>query len=70
MGVNYGMNRVRFITPVLVGARVRALTQLMSAERTLQGLRLVTNVTLEVEGEARPAMIAEAISLFVTDTKQ
>lgn len=66
MGINYGLDRVRFLTPVLVGTRVRAISELRSAEVTASGLRVKTNVTMEVEGEQKPAMIAEAISLYPT----
>lgn len=65
MGINYGLNTVRFLTPVPVGSRVRAITQLISAEPASGGIRLTANVTMELEGAQKPAMVAEAISLYI-----
>lgn len=65
MGINYGLNRVRFLAPVPVGSRVRAVTQLLSAEVTPGGIRLVTNVTMELEGVSKAAMVAESVSVYV-----
>src|SRR5262249_62211007 len=50
MGINYGLNRVRFTGPVPAGSRVRARFRLASAERLEQGVQLVWNVTVELEG--------------------
>ena len=66
-GLNYGLDKVRFIAPVKAGARVRARAKLRGAEaqdkfRTL--LRL--DCTLEIEGEAKPALVAELLCLLVS----
>lgn len=65
MGVNYGGNKVRFLTPVRSGSRVRgAFTLLKLAERKPGTWEQVIEYTLEIEGEEKPALIAEWISLF------
>src|SRR3954454_23084245 len=62
---NYGLNRVRFITPVKVGARVRMRTKLQSVEEVGPGAIQMTNVqTIEIEGSERPAMVAESLIRF------
>lgn len=62
MGVNYGSNRVRFPDAVPVGSRVRARFVLGKVERIEGGVQIQWNVTIEREGAAKPAMVAELIS--------
>ncbi len=63
MGVNYGLNRVRFIGPVPVGSRLRASLTLLKAEPIEnQGLQLTWEVTTEREGAPKPVCIAESIA--------
>jgi acyl dehydratase len=63
--LNYGLNRVRFISPVKVGARVRMRTTLQAVEEVGPGAYQITNVqTIEIEGGARPAMVAESLVRF------
>jgi acyl dehydratase len=63
MGVNYGLNRVRFIGPVPVGSRLRASLTLLKVEPIEnQGLQLTWEVTTEREGAAKPVCIAESIA--------
>lgn len=63
MGVNYGLNRVRFIGPVHVGSRVRAALTLLKAEPIDNaGLQLTWEVTTEREGVAKPVCMAESIA--------
>jgi len=62
MGINYGLNRVRFTGPVPAGSRVRARFQLASAEDIEQGVQMVWNVTVEVEGSDKPVLVAEWIT--------
>lgn len=63
MGVNYGLNRVRFISPVRVGKRVRMRTTLLAVEEIGDRAVQITNQqTIEVEGEQKPACIAETLS--------
>ena len=67
MGVNYGTDKVRFIEPVKVGSRIRARTRLVDVTAKGSGRWLLKNeVTVEIEGVDRPALIVEALTLFVT----
>ena len=64
-GLNYGLDRVRFMAPVRVGKRVRAHFVLKDfAERPDGGYRSLYAVTVEIEGEDKPAMVAEWIGVF------
>lgn len=63
MGVNYGFDRVRFINPVKVDSRIRASSVLSAAElRDPNTIQTVRTVTVEIEGEERPACVAEWIT--------
>jgi acyl dehydratase len=63
MGVNYGGNRVRFLTPVRSGSRVRGRFRLLSFEEKRPGqYQQVNEFTVEIEGADKPALIAEWIS--------
>jgi len=62
MGVNYGLNRVRFPAPVPSGSRVRGHFKLLSYEPIDGGAQLVTEVTVECEGSSKPACVAESVS--------
>ena len=62
MGVNYGLNRVRFTAPVPAGSRLRANFKLLAYEPLDGGAQLVTEVTVEREGAERPACVAEAVT--------
>lgn len=62
MGVNYGLNRVRFMAPVPAGSRVRARLELRACERLPGGMQVVMQVTVEVEGSDKPACVAELVS--------
>lgn len=65
MGVNYGLNKVRFTNAVKVGARIRGKGQLVEAEQTKDGgVQMVVRVTVEIEGEERPACVADTMSRF------
>ena len=66
MTVNYGLDRVRFLQPVLVGSRLRARSEVMSVSESSQGYRVGLQVTIEIEGSDRAALIADTIVLFVT----
>jgi acyl dehydratase len=62
MGVNYGLNRVRFTSPVPAGSRVRARFTLAKYEPIdTSGVQVTWNAVVEIEGEPRPALIAEWI---------
>ena len=63
MGVNYGLNKVRFIAPVPVGSRLRAHMKLLSAEPIdNNGYQMAWEITVEREGAAKPVCIAESLS--------
>ncbi|HWC89972.1 MAG TPA: MaoC family dehydratase [Pirellulales bacterium] len=67
MVLNYGLNRVRFPGPVRVGSRIRMSSDLLEVKETRSGVQMVCKQTFEVEGEARPACIAETVvRLFFT----
>jgi len=65
--LNYGTNRVRFTAPVPSGARIRLTQTLKGAEETAAGTRLTFDCVVEVEGSARPAMVAESMVLVAKD---
>ncbi|MDL5155830.1 MaoC family dehydratase [Actinomycetospora termitidis] len=63
MGVNYGLNKVRFPSPVRVGSRVRATVTITEAEDLPDnGVQVVSKVTVEIEGLPKPACIAEWVT--------
>ena len=65
MGVNYGFDKLRFISPVRSGSRVRGRFTLAEAKlRKEKELQSRTNVTIEIEGEDRPALVADWIGLI------
>ncbi|MET0293064.1 MAG: MaoC family dehydratase [Steroidobacteraceae bacterium] len=67
--INYGLDKVRFLTPVRVGARVRLQTRVVSAELREPGrVLLKQEKTLEIEGAPKPGYIAEQLTLFVART--
>jgi acyl dehydratase len=61
MTLNYGLNRVRFVSPVPAGSRLRARLALAGVEDREDGVQAVWNVTIEREGADRPALVAEWI---------
>ena len=63
MSVNYGLNRVRFMSPVHVGKRIRGRAKLISVEEVQPNvIQQVSQITVEIEGEAKPAMVAESVT--------
>ena len=67
MGMNYGFDRVRFLSPVHAGKRVRMLSEVISVEQKSENRFLVKlAVKVEIEDEETPALIAEWLNLFVT----
>jgi acyl dehydratase len=64
-GVNYGTGKVRFPAPVRVGSRLRGRAELLEAAEIAGGVQTVMQVTIEIEGETKPACVIEAISRFL-----
>jgi acyl dehydratase len=62
VGINYGLNRVRFTGPVPSDSRVRARFRLAALEEIAGGVQITWNVTVEREGEAKPVLVAEWIT--------
>jgi acyl dehydratase len=62
--LNYGLNRVRFPAPLRVGAQIRAAVTVMSARQKTSGVESVFTVTYEIDGEDRPACVADVIMLY------
>lgn len=65
MGVNYGLNRIRFPAPVLVGARVRGGAELVAAEPISGSVQTTMLVTVEIDGGDKPACVIEALSRYI-----
>ncbi|BDC43999.1 MaoC family dehydratase [Paraburkholderia terrae] len=65
-GLNYGLDKVRFMTPVKAGARVRNRVTLLSAEKKEGGRIIIKTMNeLQIEGEEKPALIAESLAMLV-----
>jgi len=62
--LNYGSDKVRFVNMVKVGKRLRMRTRLLAVEPKSGGLQVRSENTIEIEGEAKPACIAETITLY------
>ena len=68
MGINYGLDRVRFVNPVRSGQRIRARFNLGSAEEKTPGRYLTRYaVTVEIEGQEKPALVADWLGMTVVD---
>jgi acyl dehydratase len=65
MGVNYGMNKVRFINPVPAGSKIRATAQAVDVVLKGNAVDLTRKMTVEIEGQEKPALIAEWIGRTV-----
>ncbi|AEW93281.1 MULTISPECIES: MaoC family dehydratase [Streptomycetaceae] len=64
MGVNYGVNKVRFPAPVPVGSHLRASARISEVTEVDGGVQLVTQVTIEREGGTKPVCVAETVARF------
>ncbi|MGE0325645.1 MAG: MaoC family dehydratase [Polyangiaceae bacterium] len=65
MGLNYGVNKLRFPAPVRVGSRLRARGQIANVEDVKGGVQVTIVITLEVEGQEKPACVIESLSRFL-----
>lgn len=71
MSVNYGFNKLRFLSPVRVGSRIRARFVLKSCDTSRPGeITTITDVTVEIDGEDKPALIAEWIGRRYLETSE
>ncbi len=66
MGINYGLEKVRFPNPVLVGARVRAGAELLEINEVERGTQAILKYTVEIENEPKPACVAEFVALLAS----
>lgn len=64
LALNYGFNRVRFVSPVPVDSRVRMRAKVLSIEETSAGSLVTVEQTFEIEGQERPACVAESLVLY------
>nr|WP_281423605.1 MaoC family dehydratase [Nocardia tengchongensis] len=62
--LNYGLNKVRFPAPVPVGAKVRTAVTLNAAQRKSSGIEAIFGLTYEIDGNARPACVADVVVLY------
>ncbi|WP_138416673.1 MaoC family dehydratase [Sinomonas gamaensis] len=62
--VNYGLDRVRFTSPVKVGSKVRMVGQIAEVTEVKGGAQIKVNATIEIEGQERPAVVAEFLARF------
>ena len=62
--INFGLNKVRFYTPVPVGSRVRGRATILQARRRAGAMLLTSEVRSEVEGERKPACVAETLGMY------
>ena len=68
MGINYGLDRVRFISPVSRGKRVRAHAVTKSVELKPASVQTVTTITIEIEDGSKPALVADWVTRTVFDS--
>ena len=67
MGINYGLNRVRFVSPVPAGARIRGRFFIVTLEEIRGGVQVTWNTTVEREGGDKPCLVAEWLVRYVAD---
>jgi acyl dehydratase len=65
MGINYGVDKVRFPSPVRVGARIRARSEVVSATEIEGGAQVVNRITIEQDGSPKPAAIVDSVSRYL-----
>lgn len=65
MGINYGVNKIRFPAPVPVGSRIRVGAELSSVEEITGGVQAVITITVEVEDSSKPACVVESLTRYM-----
>ena len=68
MGINIGIDNLRFLNPVRSGSRIRGVGELVRAEKAKGGVQAVVRVTVEIEGQDKPACIVDTISRFYPES--
>ncbi len=66
MGINYGVNKVRFPSPAVVGSRLRGTGAITAAEEITGGVQAVITLTVEIDGVDKPACVVESVSRFLS----
>ena len=61
LGINYGWNRVRFMSPVAVGDKIRTVSKLKSAEQKGEMIEVINELTVEIDGKDKPACVADSV---------
>ncbi len=64
MGINYGTDKVRFPAPVRVGSRIRGRAEIIKVEDVKGGVQVTNRITIEIEGEDKPACVVDTISRY------
>ena len=64
--VNYGMNKVRFVTPVRVDSKIRNRVQILDVKDTDKGQHVTIQHTIEIKGEDKPACVAETLTILMS----
>ena len=67
MKINYGLNKVRFAQPVVVGSKLRDVVTMGEVTKKSSGIQVTMTHTIEIEGAERPACVAETVSLMVPE---
>src|SRR5438445_3821037 len=67
LGVNYGVNKMRFPAPVPVGSKIRAGVELLEAEPVTGGVQTVMRITIEIDGGSKPACVIDAVSRYLNE---
>ena len=67
--INFGLNKVRFYTPLLTGSRVRARATVLQARQRAGALLLTSEVRIEIENERKPACVAETLGMYFFDAE-
>jgi acyl dehydratase len=65
MGINYGVNKVRFPTPVRAGSRIRGGAEIAAAEEVAGGVQAIIKITVEIDGSEKPACIVENVTRYL-----
>lgn len=65
MAINYGLNKLRFPQPVTAGSRIRAVANLVSVDDVAAGVQAVVRYSIEIEGQDKPACVAETVRVLV-----